>query len=81
MNGVLFHCFDGVEQSAAVCGIYLGYQMWLKRKSVNILGLMRYIRKYRHSAFTCDPETTYQLIPVMYGVLEILAGTGDKMVV
>lgn len=59
--GLLIHHLEGVNVTAGFLAAYFGRQMLLDQRRVNVSGICRYIRKYRHKAFTHDKNSLEQI--------------------
>lgn len=71
LNGILIHHTAGVNRSAAFAAMYIGRQMWLHQSKVNVKGILRYIRRYRHGAYTTFSDSPKQ-VQFVYQFMESL---------
>lgn len=68
--GLLVHHSIGVNVSVGFLICYIGRQMLLDTRKVNIVGLAKYIRKRRHCAFTYDkPDAVALQLQLVHMVL------------
>lgn len=69
LPAVMFQCTTGIGDSASFCAIYIGNQMMAHRNKVNVVGIIKYIRKQRHGAFTLI-KNSYKHLQIIYAALE-----------
>uniref|UniRef100_A0A915KJX5 protein-tyrosine-phosphatase n=1 Tax=Romanomermis culicivorax TaxID=13658 RepID=A0A915KJX5_ROMCU len=71
MPGLLFHCSAGVQRSAAMLSLYIGRQIFVDRKKINLIGVMKYVRAARFGAFLL-PARGFMQVPIVLGGLAAL---------
>lgn len=71
LPGFLAHCSVGCERSAAFVAAYIGNQMWIGSKRMNVLGILQFVRRHRWKAFGLgEPDVQVRIV---YRVIEIIA--------
>uniref|UniRef100_A0A915JR92 Uncharacterized protein n=1 Tax=Romanomermis culicivorax TaxID=13658 RepID=A0A915JR92_ROMCU len=62
-------CRTGTRESATFLSVHIARQMYLVHREVNPIGVMRYVRRHRHGAFTKTAKPPAQL-KIVYGMLQ-----------
>lgn len=58
--GLLVHHSAGVNLTVGFVSVYIGRQMLLDKRKVNVVGIIKYIRQFRHCAFTKEKSSAEQ---------------------